>query len=59
MATLVGTAYNLLVGNPFRTYGETALILFQNCIIVALVWHFTKEPQYNRWVCGCRAGKRD
>ena len=43
VATLVGTSYNLLVGNPFRTYGETALILFQNIIIVLLVWHFNKE----------------
>jgi hypothetical protein len=38
VATLAGTIYNLLIGNPFRTYGETALILLQNLVIVVLCW---------------------
>jgi uncharacterized protein with PQ loop repeat len=41
VATLAGTAYNILIGNPFRTYGETALILLQNIFIVMLVWSYT------------------
>lgn len=42
VATLAGTIYNVLIGNPFRTYGETALILVQNLFIVLLVWN--KSP---------------
>ena len=44
VATLAGTIYNLLMGNAFRTYGETALILAQNLIIVLLVWSTTLKP---------------
>jgi hypothetical protein len=50
VATLLGTCYNLLMGNPFRTYGETALILFQNIIIVLLVWSFSAHPVNKRIV---------
>ena len=41
VATLAGTVYNLLIGNPFRTYGETALILVQNIVIVLLAWRLS------------------
>lgn len=44
LATLAGTIYNLLAGNPFRSYGETALILIQNVIIVVLAWRTTTKP---------------
>lgn len=44
VATLAGTIYNVLSGNPFRTYGETALILVQNLVIVVLIWSTTAKP---------------
>lgn len=44
VATLAGTIYNILAGNPFRTYGETALILVQSIIIVLLCWSTTTKP---------------
>lgn len=48
VATLLGTSYNILIGNPFRTYGETALILLQNIIIVLLVWNYSTTTTSQR-----------
>lgn len=37
---LITLAYNARQGNPFSTYGESALIAVQNVIIAALVLHY-------------------
>lgn len=34
--------YNYLQANPFRSYGETCIILVQNLILVALLWYYIK-----------------
>ena len=34
--------YNYLQGNPFRSYGETCIILAQNIILVGLLWLYSK-----------------
>ena len=34
--------YNYLQANPFRSYGETCIILVQNLILVALLWYYMK-----------------
>lgn len=44
LSSLSGTIYNVVMDNPFRTYGETALILVQNIIIVLLFWSKTLKP---------------
>lgn len=37
---LITLAYNARQGNPFSTYGESALIAVQNVVIAALVLHY-------------------
>ena len=34
--------YNYLQKNPFRSYGETCIILVQNIILVGLLWTYSK-----------------
>jgi mannose-P-dolichol utilization defect protein 1 len=38
---LITLAYNARQGNPFSTYGESALIAAQNVVIAALVLHYS------------------
>lgn len=39
--------YNYLKANPFRSYGETCIILVQNLILVGLLWsHSKQKPSY-------------
>jgi mannose-P-dolichol utilization defect 1 len=40
IAYLITLAYNARSGNPFSTYGETALIAAQNVAIASLVLHY-------------------
>jgi mannose-P-dolichol utilization defect 1 len=40
---LITLAYNARQGNPFSTYGESALIAVQNVVIAALVLHYSKQ----------------
>lgn len=40
-ADVVGVTYNARGGNPFSTYGESALILAQNVVVAALVLRFS------------------
>ena len=42
-AYLISLAYNVRMGWPFSTYGETALIGAQNVVIAALVLHFGRK----------------
>ena len=48
VATLMGLAFNVLVGNPFRTYGEIAMLLIQNLVLgaccVGLAWCGSGAP---------------
>jgi mannose-P-dolichol utilization defect protein 1 len=40
-ADIVGVTYNARGGNPFSTYGESALILAQNVVVAGLVLRFS------------------
>ena len=40
----ITTTYNVLEGNPFSTYGEAAIILAQNLVLVVMYWHYAAPP---------------
>ncbi|KAF4549675.1 Hypothetical protein D9617_20g027310 [Elsinoe fawcettii] len=55
-AYLVTLAYNVRLGFPFSTYGETALIAVQNVAIAVLVLHFSgKSAGAGLFVAGLAA----
>lgn len=55
-AYLISLAYNVRLGFPFSTYGETSLILIQNIAIAAAVLHFRGQPAGAAlWVAGLAA----
>jgi mannose-P-dolichol utilization defect protein 1 len=37
------TIYNWCMGNPFSSYGESALILVQNIVLVLLLWRYSSS----------------
>mmetsp|Transcript_4008 Transcript_4008/g.5559 ORF Transcript_4008/g.5559 Transcript_4008/m.5559 type:complete len:214 (-) Transcript_4008:102-743(-) len=42
LTSMTGIVYNFKYNNPFSSYGETAIILIQNFVIIALLWTFMK-----------------
>eukprot|EP01041_Mallomonas_annulata_P009570 gene9570-19884_t len=40
--TITHVAYNYLQGNPFSSYGDSMMILFQNLILVGMLWAYMK-----------------
>jgi mannose-P-dolichol utilization defect protein 1 len=53
---LITFAYNVRQGNPFSTYGESALIALQNVVISALVLHYSgKDAAAAVFVAGLAA----
>ena len=39
-----GAAYGFLEEHPFTAYGENLALLFQNMILIGLIWKFTHNP---------------
>ena len=39
---ITSVAYNILQKNPFSSYGDNVSILFQNIILVAVLWFYMK-----------------
>lgn len=55
-AYLITLAYNVRLGFPFSTYGETSLILIQNIAIAAFVLHFQGQTAGAAlWIAGLAA----
>jgi mannose-P-dolichol utilization defect protein 1 len=55
-AYLISLAYNIRLGFPFSTYGETALILAQNVVIASLVLKYSgKGPGVAAFIGGLAA----
>ncbi|KAJ3105114.1 hypothetical protein HK100_003957 [Physocladia obscura] len=42
-AYIAGLAYNVRQGNPFNTYGEHAFMAVANCIVIAMMFHYTNR----------------
>ncbi|KAJ3074581.1 hypothetical protein HDU98_010858 [Podochytrium sp. JEL0797] len=42
-AYIAGLAYNVRRGNPFNTYGEHAFMAVANCIVIAMMFHYTSR----------------
>jgi len=39
----ITVAYNMRRGNPFSTYGENAIIWFQNMILITMMYYYSKK----------------
>ncbi|KAI9332885.1 hypothetical protein DFJ73DRAFT_663962 [Zopfochytrium polystomum] len=44
-AYIAGLAYNVRRGNPFNTYGEHAFMAVANCLVIAMMFHYTARYQ--------------
>ncbi|ORY44799.1 hypothetical protein BCR33DRAFT_716748 [Rhizoclosmatium globosum] len=42
-AYIAGLAYNVRRGNAFNTYGEHAFMAVANCIVIAMMYHYTRR----------------
>ncbi|KAI8609465.1 hypothetical protein BC830DRAFT_1070880 [Chytriomyces sp. MP71] len=42
-AYIAGLAYNVRQGNPFNTYGEHAFMAIANCVVIAMMFHYTNR----------------
>jgi mannose-P-dolichol utilization defect 1 len=42
----ITASYGFLLGLPFTAYGEAAVILFQNTLLLALIYVFSKAPTW-------------
>ncbi|KAJ3206853.1 hypothetical protein HDU82_004265 [Entophlyctis luteolus] len=42
-AYIAGLAYNVRQENPFNTYGEHAFMAVANCIVIAMMFHYTSQ----------------
>ncbi|KAF1816849.1 polyketide synthase, partial [Eremomyces bilateralis CBS 781.70] len=52
-AFIITCAYNARSGNPFSTYGESALISVQNVAIATMILHFSgKKLEAQAWFAG-------
>jgi mannose-P-dolichol utilization defect protein 1 len=40
----VSVAYAVRTGLPLTAFGDQALIMVQNCVIVVLLWHYAAQP---------------
>jgi len=54
-AYLISLAYNVRLGFPFSTYGETGLILVQNVVIAVLVLNYNGRTAAAATFVGCLA----